>query len=110
MFVPVLALLLALGVWLLGLVFPSPEEHRALVIAATVAFVVQMVAFIILRFGDRENPIAMWGVGMLLRMLTIGVFAFIINDAFGLPSAATLIGFVAFFFVSSLVEPLLLKL
>lgn len=109
-FAVVLALVLPLGVWLLGLAFPTPADHRGLVVGASVAFVVQLIAFLVLRFGDRENPIAMWGVGMLLRMLTIGVFAFLLNSAFGLPSGATLIGLVAFFFVSSLFEPLLLKL
>lgn len=101
--------LLAAGVWLLGLMFPAPDERQAVLISAVIAFVVQVIAFIALRFGGRENAIAMWGVGMLLRLATLAAFAFVVVDALGLPSGAALISLAAFFLVSSLLEPLLLN-
>lgn len=100
---------LAAGVWLFGMIYPAPDERHAVLVSAGVAFVVQVIAFIALRFGGRENSIAMWGVGMLLRLLTLAAFAFVLVGALGLPSGATLISLVAFFFVSSLLEPLLLN-
>lgn len=101
--------LLAAGVWLFGLAYEAPDEQHAVLVSACVAFVVQVISFIALRFGGRENMIAMWGVGMLLRMATLAAFAFVVVGALGLPSGAALISLVAFFLVSSLLEPLLIN-
>ncbi|HLV25659.1 MAG TPA: hypothetical protein VKZ41_05075 [Gemmatimonadales bacterium] len=101
--------LLAAGVWLFGLAYEAPDERHAVLVSACVAFVVQVISFIALRFGGRENMIAMWGVGMLLRMATLAAFAFVVVGALGLPSGAALISLVAFFLVSSLLEPLLIN-
>ena len=96
--------------WVLGLVFAGPDDARALGISALVAFVVQLFGFALARMSARSNVIAGWGVGMLLRLLTLGVFAFLVVPALALPSGTTLIALVAFFFVSTLVEPLFLTL
>lgn len=101
--------MLAAGVWLFGLVYEAPDARHAIMVSACVAFVVQVISFIALRFGGRENMMAMWGVGMLLRMATLAAFAFVVVGALGLPSGAALVSLVAFFFVSSLLEPLLIN-
>ena len=102
-------LILALG-WVLGLVFTGAADARALWMSAAVAFVVQLFGFALARMSMRSNVIAGWGVGMLLRLLTLGVYAFVIVPALALPSGAALIALVTFFFVSTLVEPLFLTL
>ena len=102
-------LIAALG-WVMGLVFTGPQDARALWISAVVAFVVQLFGFALARRSARSNVIAGWGVGMLLRLLTLGVFAFLVVPAIALPSETALIALVAYFFVSTLVEPLFLTL
>jgi hypothetical protein len=60
--------------------------------------------------GRGGNMIAGWGVGMILRLITLGVVAFIVAPALALPSGAVLIALVSFFFLTTLVEPLFLSL
>lgn len=95
--------------WLLGLVWRTGAEQHAILVSAVVAYFVQLLAFSIARLVARTNVIAGWGLGALLRFATLAVYAFIIIDAFALPSAAALVSLVAFFFLSTLVEPLLLN-
>ena len=102
-------LIVVLG-WVLGLVFVGDGDARALMISAAVAFVVQLFGFALARMSARTNVIAGWGVGMLLRLLTLGVYAFLVVPALALPSGTALIALVAYFFVSTLVEPLFLTL
>ena len=104
------AVLIAGVGWVLGLVFVAPGEARAVWVSAVVAFVVQLVGFALARVAGKDNMIAGWGVGMLLRMLVLGVYAFVVTPALELPSGAALIALVSFFFVSTLVEPLFLSL
>ena len=93
----------------MSLVYTSPADHRAIVISGVVAFVVQLLAFAIARLVARENVIAGWGVGALMRMLVLGVYGLVLVKALGLPSAPALLSLAAFFFLSTLVEPLLLN-
>jgi hypothetical protein len=53
--------------------------------------------------------LAGWGVGVLLRFVVLAAYALVGAKALGLPLAPALISLVAFFFVTSLVEPVLLK-
>lgn len=101
--------MLALGIWLFGLVFPAPAERRAVLVSAGLAFVVQLVAFAAARHTSGTNPFAGWGVGMLLRFGVLAIYGFVIVQAYALPSAAALLSLAAFFFASTLVEPPLLK-
>lgn len=108
-FAAVAALMLALGVWLFGMAFNGPGERQAVMLSAVVVLVVQLVAFVALHLGGRERAMTMWGVGMLLRFATLAVFAFVVVGAFGVPPVAALVSLATFFFVSSLLEPLLLN-
>lgn len=93
----------------MSLIYPTPDDRRAIVISGAIAFVVQMFAFSVARLVARENVIAGWGVGALMRMLALGVYALVIVEAFALPLAPALVSLAAFFFLSTLVEPLLLN-
>ena len=104
------AFLIAVVGWVLGLVFVGDGQPRAVWMSAGVAFVVQIFGFALARMSARTNVIAGWGIGMLLRLLTLGVYAFLVVPALSLPSGAALIALVSFFFVSTLVEPLFLTL
>lgn len=94
---------------LLGLVYPTPADMHAIQVSAIVAVVVQTFAFAIVRLTMRQNVIAGWGMGALLRFLVFAVYALLVVKALGLESSPALISLAAFFFVSTLVEPLLLN-
>ncbi len=95
--------------WLLSLLYRAPAERRAIWVSAAVAVVVQLFGFAVARLVARTNVIAGWGLGALLRIVTLVVYALVIVNAFGLPSAAALVSLATFFFLSTLVEPLLLN-
>jgi hypothetical protein len=48
-------------------------------------------------------------VGAVLRFLVLGVYALVFVETLALPSVAALVSLAAFFFLSTLIEPLLLK-
>lgn len=101
------AALIGVGYFLLQLSFNSPAEHRAIQISAFLALAVQTVTFVIARKASR-NMMVGWGVGTLVRVLTVVLYALIVVPAYGLPLSAALVSLVIFLFVSMLVEPLLL--
>jgi hypothetical protein len=102
--------IIAVGAWIFGLLFPAPDERRAVLLSAGIAFVVQLVTFALARRTAGTNPFAGYGLGMLLRFATLFVFALFVVGRLGLPSSAALLSLATFFFVSTLVEPPLLKL
>ena len=89
--------------------YKSPDAARAVWTSAAIAFAVQVIAFAIVKLSAKENVMAGWGVGAILRFLVLGIYALVIVKALGLNSGAALASLVAFFFVSTLLEPLLLK-
>lgn len=94
---------------IMSMMYDTPDDRRAIVISGVIAFVVQMFAFTIARLVSRDNVIAGWGVGALMRLAVLAVYGFVLIKAMGLPSAPALLSLAAFFFLSTLVEPLLLK-
>jgi len=89
--------------------YGSPDASRAVWTSAAVAFSVQVLSFTIVKLSAKTNVMAGWGVGAILRFVVLGVYAVVIVKALGLPSGAALLSLVAFFFLSTLLEPLLLK-
>ena len=89
--------------------YKSPDAARAVWTSAAIAFAVQVVAFAIVKLAAKENVMAGWGIGAIIRFVVLGVYALVIVKALGLNSGAALVSLVAFFFVSTLLEPLLLK-
>ena len=102
--------LIAGGAWLLGQAFSSPAERRAVWTSAAIAWVVQLATFALARRTSLTNPFAGFGAGMLIRFAVLALYAFLVIDRLALPSAAALLSLATFFFVSTLVEPPLLKL
>ena len=105
----VISLGLTAGVALvLGVAFDGPAEHRAVWLSAGVAYAVQLMAFALARFLRRDNVMLGWGMGVLMRLMTLVAFALVFVKALGLPPSAALISLVIYFFVTTLVEPLFL--
>jgi hypothetical protein len=101
--------LIGVAAWVMTFLFQAPDAARAIWTSAAVAFSVQLIAFAIVKLSAKTNVMAGWGVGAILRFLVLGVYALVFVEALGLPSAAALVSLAAFFFVSTLIEPLLLK-
>ena len=108
-FLVVTLLLVALAAAVLTVAFPAPAQRHAIGVSAAIAVVVQLFAFAIARLTLRTNVIAGWGLGALLRMLVLGAYALVVVGALGLDSGAALISLATFFFLTTLIEPLLLK-
>jgi hypothetical protein len=100
---------IALAGWVLTFVFRSPFDARAIWTSAAVAFAVQLIAGAIVKLSAKTNVMAGWGVGAIIRFAVLALYALVVVKALGLPSAAALVSLAAFFFVSTLLEPLLLK-
>jgi hypothetical protein len=100
---------IALTAWLITIAYGSPDAARAIWTSAAVAFSVQVMSFAIVKLSAKTNVMAGWGVGAILRFVVLGVYALVVVKALGLQSGAALLSLVAFFFLSTLLEPLLLK-
>lgn len=107
-FAVVSAAIIAVVAWLLGLVFTAPADYHAVWVSAAIAYVVQLFTFAIARFTAGNNVVLGWGIGVLLRFVTLVVYGFLILKPYGLPPAAAMLSLVAFFFLSTLIEPVLL--
>jgi hypothetical protein len=103
------AALIAGAWWLLTLAFPTASDRHAMVVSAVVAYVAQLISFAVARAWTATNVVAGWGMGMLIRFIVLAIYAFLSARVLGLPVAAALVSLAAFFFVSTLLEPVLLK-
>jgi hypothetical protein len=95
--------------WLLMLGFRGPGDAAAIRLSAIVAIVVQLVAFAVTMAIAQRHLIAGWGVGSLLRFLTLVVYALLTVKVLGLPPVAALVSLATFLFLSTLIEPLFLR-
>lgn len=95
--------------WVFTRVYPTAEGERAVLTSAVVAVVVQLFGFLILLLARKSNPIGAWGLGALLRMGVLAVYALVVVQMLGLAAAPALLSLATFFFLSTLVEPLLLN-
>ena len=107
-----LAGLLIVAVAVAGL-FPFLDEsgRRGILIAAGVAYPVQVVAFgLLLRArGDPSRFFAWWGVGVVVRIGVVVVAGLIALRIESLGAEALLLSLAGFFFVLLLIEPVFLK-
>jgi hypothetical protein len=102
-------LLLAVGAGLSWL-FRAPGDQRAILAAGWVAFGVQTLTFSIVRLVGKEQVIAAWGLGVLVRFAVVALWAFVLVPALGLAATPALISLAAFLFVSTVIEPLFLNI
>ena len=102
--------LVAVVAWALGIVWPDDAARHAVFVSAVIALVVQLFAFAAVKLSSGTNVLAGWGVGVGLRFVVVALYALAGAKAMALPLAPALISLVAFFFITSLAEPVLLKL
>jgi hypothetical protein len=103
----ILLLLVNAGLW----PWLSPPARTGLLVAALVAYPVQMVAFFLLvrYWGEQKRFLAVWAGGTVVRMAVIVVAALVLSRVEELPPAPTLLGLAGFFFGLLLLEPLFLR-
>lgn len=102
-------LLTGIAAFVLTLFYGSPDELVSIAVSAAVAFGVQMLAFGMLKLAGPKNVLAAWGIGAVVRLVTLVLYMLVIVPAVGLTTSAPL--FLAIFlFVTMVVEPLLLTL
>ena len=101
--------LIGIAAGLLSLPFDSPIERRSILISAVLAFVVQLAAFAAVGFASAANLMAGWGIGVLVRLLVLVAYALLVVQAIGLAPTAALLSLATFFFLCTLVEPLVLQ-
>jgi hypothetical protein len=94
---------------LLSLAFRGPGDLLAISLSALLAIGVQLVAFPLSRAAGPNNLMARMGTGALLRLFTVVVYAILAAKVFELSLIAALVSLAAFFFLSTLIEPLLIK-
>ncbi len=100
---------IALIAWMLTFAFPTAADRHALVVSAAIAFVVQLISFTVARAWAATNVVAGWGLGMLLRFGVLAIYTLVFVRVLALPMSAALVSLAAYFFVSTLFEPVLLK-
>ena len=110
-FAATIAAVLGLATWLGGVVlFPGigADGLRAVVTSAGVAFSTQLLTFGLARFFMPTNFMAGVGIGMLIRFGVLVAHGFVGAALLGLPQTPALVSLAAFFFLTTLIEPLFL--
>lgn len=89
--------------------FTGPVGRPTVLVAAGVAFGVQLIAFAIARHLQAANLFLGWGLGSLLRLVTLALFALIVARLWRAPLTPALLSLAGFLFLTTVVEPLFLK-
>ena len=93
----------------LAFVFRGPNDLAAISISGLVAVAVQLGAFSLSHVAGKGNLAARLGTGAILRLFALVAYALLVVFVFKLPATAALVSLAVFFFLSTLIEPLLIK-
>ena len=83
--------------------------QRAVLTSAALALAVQVVAFSVTRLLQRRNLLLGWGLGSGLRLVALVTYAVLMARLSRAPLTPALLSFVAFVFVTTVVEPVFLR-
>ena len=101
--------LITIVAFLLGFAFRGPGDAAAIRLSALIAAAVQIAAFGVVRRLARQQMLVGWGVGALVRFVTLVVYGVLVLKVLGVAPAAALVGLAAFLFLTTLFEPLFLR-
>jgi hypothetical protein len=101
--------IVCVGAWIITRAMPAQDVARSVWASAIVVMIVQALAFGIAWMMRPVNVIAGWGMGMLIRLLSLVLFGMFGVKALGLSLQPALLSMAGFFFVSTLIEPVFLK-
>lgn len=97
------------GAWIVTWAVPGQDIPRSVWASAIAVVIVQAVTFSIAWMMRPVNVIAGWGMGMVVRLITLVLFGMFGVKALGLALQPALLSMAGFFFVSTLIEPVFLK-
>lgn len=103
------ALIAVLAVLLTTFVWSDEASTRAVWLSAAMSAAVQVVTFASAARAGRLHVMTAWGVGVLLRMAVVALWAFVGVPALSLSMTPALLSLVIFLFVSTLIEPFFLN-
>jgi len=89
--------------------FVTDAGRQAVWASASLAFVIQMIAFMVVRVLPVEQLMVGWGIGAIVRMTSVVVWGVFLAKVWGAPIAAGLISYAAILFVTTPIEPIFLK-
>jgi hypothetical protein len=89
--------------------FVGAQGRHAMLVSAGLAVVVQMVAFAFARGMRRRNVMLGWGLGSVLRLVVLVVYALVAARMMRATLTPALVSFVGFLFVTTVIEPIFLK-
>jgi hypothetical protein len=89
--------------------FVGPVGQQAVLASASLALTVQLVAFGIARQLQRQNLMLGWGLGSVLRLVALVLYAVVVAKLWRAPITPALLSFAAFLFVTTVFEPVFLK-
>jgi hypothetical protein len=107
-YVGLCALIIA-GLAGLASVFLAGPDRLTVWVSASLAFVVQMIAFMVVRILPAKDVMLGWGLGAILRLVSVVIFGVFVAKVWRAPVAPALISYAAFLFVTTVVEPVFLK-
>lgn len=97
--------LVGYAVW----IFTEPTVRSSILVSAGLALAIQMAAFAIARSLRHRHVLLGWGLGSVLRLIALVLYAVFIARLWRPSLSPALLSFAAFLFVSMLVEPVFLK-
>jgi hypothetical protein len=103
------AAIILLVTLILEQVFAGADGHRAVLVSAAVAFVVQIAAFAAITGLRGWNVMGAWGVGVGIRFVALALYALVGIKVWALAPVPALLTLVICFFLSTLAEPWLLR-
>jgi hypothetical protein len=103
-----LALMLGLLAWL-AVMFAGRAGRDAIWASASLAFLVQMIAFMVVRLLPAEQVMIGWGLGAILRLASVVVWGVFVAKVWRMPIVPALVSYAGFLFVTTLVEPVFLR-
>lgn len=97
------------GGLLLSLAFRGPGDSSAIWLSGAVTLVVQLAAFAVGRVAGQAGLMARMGAGALIRFVALAAYSLIVLLVLKLPPMAALVSLATFLFLSTLLDPLLIK-
>lgn len=101
--------LIGIAAALLNLAFRAPGDTFAIWLSAAVAYLTQLAAFPLVRRLTSVNLMTGWGLGSVVRLGTLLVYALLGAFVLKLSMTPALVGLALFYFVSMVIEPLFLR-
>jgi hypothetical protein len=89
--------------------FTDSAGQQSIVTSAAIALVVQLTAFTVARLLQPRHLLLGWGLGSILRVVALIIYAFVVARLWRAPLTPALLSFAAFLFVTTVFEPVFLK-